>query len=214
MRRLLPIVGVLAALSAVAGAVATSAALAAPDLRSLVLSSDQVGRGYVLQTSADGVGLGAPTLDVCALSFPSESRRLDRIQVGYSTSGAAPAVSNEVVQYRVGGAAQALREAAAVARQCRERTVKGSDGATVTYRVRRLEPRGLPAGSVALSLVATATSGKTRKTIQAVAVYVRSGDTLSGVYAYGGKQEARIALVLRLAAASQTKLAQGVGQIA
>ncbi len=209
MRRLLLIVGVLGAV-----AVATPVAVAAPDLRSLVLTSDQVGRGYVLQTSADGIGLGAPTLDACALSFPSESRRLDRIQIGYSTTGTAPAVSNEVVQYRVGGAAQALREAAAVERQCRNRTVKGRDGATVTYRVRRLAPSGLPAGSVVLSLVASATSGKTHKTIQAVAVYVRSGDTLSGVYAYGGKQEARVALVLRLAAASHAKLAQGVGQIA
>ena len=191
-------------------------AQAAQGLGDLILTSGEVGTGYVVESLPGGAGsgVGAPTLDLCGLSFPSEGRRVDRIQVTYAMPGKEPGVSNEVVRYRVGGAAQALREAASVPGRCRERAVTLADGSTAIYRVSRLRLRGLPAGAVALSIVIMQDQGRTMKTTHAVAVYLRYGDTFSGVYAYGGASGAQQRLVARLAGESHARLEQALGQIA
>ena len=82
-----------------------------PILNRLVLKGPQVGAGYKLVQRPDGHGArGYVTLDMCGFVFPSENLRTDRLQVNYKRAGTAVELSNEVVSYRPGGAAQSLQE--------------------------------------------------------------------------------------------------------
>ena len=206
MRRLL-----LLAIAALATAGLTaSTAGAAQDLSALVLDAGQVGKGYTMQRPAGGSGTTVPTLDLCGLSYPSEGKRRTRLQVIYGAKTAVPGVSNEVVEYAAGGAAQAMKEAAGAAARCPKKPV--TQGATsYTYAVSRLDGAGFPAGSVAISVKVTATQGGKSSSLEAIIVYVRKGDTLSGVYVYGGSASARASLAKKLGAASASRISQSVG---
>ena len=84
-----------------------------PDVQKLVLTPTQVGPSYVMIQRSDGRGVkNTVTLNVCgaASTYPSESRRLTRLQVDYLKQKSTLGLSNEVVTYRPGGAAQAMRE--------------------------------------------------------------------------------------------------------
>jgi hypothetical protein len=200
---------VAAVLALVAG-VAATAAPAAQDVGALVLDARQVGKGYVLQKPQGGAGLAAPTLDLCSIDYPSERRRTARAQVVYRPPVGASAVSNEVVTYAAGGAGQALREVGSAPARCPRKPVT-VNGVQVTYRVSRLAAAGLPSGAVALSVTVGAKSAQVDETLEATIVYVRKGDTLSGIYVYGGPPAARLALATTLAATSLGRLSQSVG---
>jgi hypothetical protein len=149
------------------------------------------------------------TLDLCGYTFKSESRRLDRVQVNYSKPGAAVSASNEVVAYRAGGAALAMRELATAAKTCptgaQDSTIAGL--ASVRYRVRFLPTKGLPAGSIGLAVHIDFVRSGNHELVEAVTFCVRRGDILSLMYGFGGTDAQRQALALRSSAASAKRLA-------
>src|SRR5438105_15275448 len=100
--------------------IALAVAVAAqPSLTKLALKPAQVGQGYVLVQRTDGHGTAQRTLDLCGTSnYASESMRTARLQVNYLRPKGKYAISNEVVTYKAGGAAQAMRELAQHAAHC------------------------------------------------------------------------------------------------
>src|SRR4051794_9091908 len=84
-----------------------------PDVQKLMLTPAQVGANYVLVQRPDGRGVkNTVTLNLCGASttYPSEGRRVTRLQVDYLKQKSTLGLSNEVVTYKTGGAAQAMRE--------------------------------------------------------------------------------------------------------
>ena len=161
----------------------------APDLSHVVLSQKQVGPGYKVGNFPFGSSfIGEPTLDLCAASYPSETQRTARLQVRYSHKGGGVDVSNEVVRYASGGAAQALKEVGAVAQACAAKSAVITNGTLKeTYSVSPLQDPKLPAGAVVVKLTITVSKGKQHQTQTGVAIYQIMGDTLSGIYAFVGK---------------------------
>jgi hypothetical protein len=155
-------------------------------LDGIVLRASQVGSGYRMSQSPGGqVVQGATTLDLCGLAYPSESLRTARLQVVYRAPGKSLALSNEVVSYRPGGAAQALREVTHAVSTCPRGSVKTSTGA-VTFRLQQLHDSRLLPGSLALVVHEAGTVNGKPRSVTGVAVYQAHGDILSGVYAFGG----------------------------
>jgi hypothetical protein len=183
-----------------------------PNLAKLLLTPAQVGPGYRLVQRPDGRGVkGIVTLDMCGYRFGSEKLRTDRLQVNYIHAGRAVTVSNEVVTYQPGGAAQALEEVAYAASHCPgtplKSTAKGIS--TVSFKVSPVpltEP--LPAGSVAYAITISLTyEGKQTKQNDIVVYQIR-GNVLSGVYGYGGTLAARTHATLQSALQSAKNLRQ------
>ena len=171
------------ALALVPLAAAGTAFGASERLDSAILRPAQVGSGYAIASGARSENLNEPTLDLCFRSFPSEARRVERLQVGYVRRGNED-TSNEVVRYRPGGAQQALRELKTVSCDHLKREARGGvDIATMT--VRRLSPKGAPAGSVTLTVETELISGGSRDVLTGAGVYQVRGNVLSGVYTYG-----------------------------
>jgi hypothetical protein len=136
---------------------------------------------------------GQPTLDLCNASYPSEARRVARLQDEALDSALRPTVSTEAVLYdSTGATAQAFGELAAAAAACPDRPVTSPVGeATVTTRI-----TGHPDGSwpatptvqrLAYAFTTTAADGTTQRSI---VVYLRRGRVLEGIYfplSSGGK---------------------------
>ena len=202
-----------------AAAIVAGSALAAPVRRAdtpalsqLLLTPAQVGNGYRLVERPDGHGVkGYVTLDMCGYKFGSEKLRTGRLQVNYVHSGHAVTLSNEIVSYQPGGAAQALEEVAYAASHCPSTPLKSAaDGiSSVSFRVspvRFTEP--LPAGSVAYAETISLTY-KGKHTQQSdIVVYQIRGDVLSGVYGFGGTLAARTHATLASALESAKNLRQ------
>ena len=90
---------------------ASAAGAVTPTVAKVILLPAQVGKGYVLVTRSDGYGLKTRTLDLCGTTnYPSEKLRTSRLQVNYLKNKSKLGISNEVVTYKAGGAAQAMRE--------------------------------------------------------------------------------------------------------
>jgi hypothetical protein len=178
-------------------------------LDKVVLKASQVGAGYVRSEIPGGRRVqGERTLDFCGLSYPSESLRSARLQVAYAKRGASFRASNEVVTYRSGGAAQALREVTAAVARCPNGLVKSPpSGVTKLERHTRVlhDSRLLP-GAVAVLDVETGIVKGKRVTLRTVAVYQVRGDVLSGVYGVGATDAAVQAATLRLAERSAANL--------
>ena len=78
-----------------------------------------MGAGYKSSVIPDGRRVaGQVTLDLCYSSYASEGLRMARLQEAYVKAAGQPAVSNEVVVYRAGGAAAALSELQATVKHC------------------------------------------------------------------------------------------------
>ena len=186
------------------------AAAAQPNLAKLVLKPSSVGPGYVLVQRTDGQGTAQRTLDLCGTSnYPSESLRLERLQVDYLKQNARLALSNEVVAYKAGGAAEAMREVAHHAAACPNRPIAFEGQPPLTYRIRRIADSKLLPGAIALRVdVSGKVNGKKISAIR-FAVYQRLGNTLSGVYSYavpGVSAAAQQTFVLHAAEASARTL--------
>lgn len=165
-------------------------------LGGVILRASQVGSGYRMsQTPGGQLVQGETTLDLCGFSYPSESLRTARLQVVYRAPGKSLTLSNEVVGYRSGGAAQALREVTHAAASCPRGPIKTSTG-DVTLRLQRLHASRLLPGSLALVVHETGTVNGKQRAVTGIVVYQVHGDILSGVYAYGGtvRQMRRFAL--------------------
>ncbi len=197
----------------VAATVPSSARSAGPGevLRQVVLRPAQVGRGYVLKVFQGGGEVkGQVTLDLCGFRFPSESRRTGRFQVAYVRRGSKLAVSNEVVSYRLGGAALAMREVENAVRACPPyevpSTVRGVP--PMRYQFTRLSTagKGLLPGAIALRMIASATVNGKKRTETSFGVYQTRSNILSGIYVYGGSVEQRRAMAFAAAAASAGNL--------
>jgi hypothetical protein len=182
---------------------------ARPRLVALVLKGEQVGTGYRLLQRPDGHGVaGLVTLDMCGFTFRSEQLRTARLQVNYVRPGSPVKLSNEVVTYRPGGAAEAMREVAAAARSCPTTPVASTVQGVgpVSYRVRRTTAHELLPGAVVLRIHVSGTVRGKHVSEANLAVYQRSGDILSALYAFGGTQEARERIALHAAAESASNL--------
>jgi hypothetical protein len=180
-------------------------------LRQVVLRPAQVGKGYLLKAIRGGDKVkGQVTLDLCGFRFASESRRTGRLQVAYIRRGTTLALSNEVVSYRPGGAALALREVENAVRACPPREVRSTVRGVppLLYRFTRLSTggKGLLPGAIALQMTVSGTVNGKKLTETSFGVYQRRANILSGIYVYGGSVANRRAMALATAAASARNL--------
>ncbi len=193
----------------IVAAIAMAAAVK-PDLSRLVLRPSAVGVGFALHQRADGRGTAQRTLDLCGTSqYPSERLRVDRLQVDYTNRAVPLALSNEVVTYKPGGAAEAMREVAQHARTCPHKPIAFEGQPPLVYTITRISDAKLLAGAIALRIdVSGKINGKKVNAIR-YAVYQRRGNVLSGVYSYaanGVSGAVQQAFVLHAAEASAKTL--------
>ena len=186
---------------------ASAAAVTTPKVGKLILRADQVGPGYVLFQRMDGHGVKTQvTLDLCGSDYPSETLRVTRLQTNYLHRGTTTGISNEVVTYRPGGAAQAMREVARHAAACPTAPVpSGVQGVPdLTYKITRIADPHLLKGYLAVRVhVSGVLKGKHIADVW-FAVYQRRGDVLSGVYSFGAVKTEQRQLRLCLHAAEQS----------
>jgi hypothetical protein len=197
-------------MSVAAFALAAALAASQPNLTKLLLKPSAVGAGYVLIQRNDGKGTAQRTLDLCGTSnYASERLRVDRLQVDYLKQNARLALSNEVVTYKPGGAAQAMREVAQHAANCPRKPIAFEGQPPLTYTITRISDSKLVRGAIALRIDVSGTiKGKHVSAIR-FAVYQRVGSVLSGVYSYavnGVSGAAQQAFVLHAAEASAKTL--------
>jgi hypothetical protein len=126
---------------AVSVALLAVAAATASTLSSIAVTPAQVAPGYEVDLRADtNCVKTCVTLDMCGFGFPSEAKRLARYQVNYTKPGS-PTISNEVVSYVPGGAAQALTEVKRAVVRCPSTAVSSSVAGVgkITYRIKVLK---------------------------------------------------------------------------
>jgi hypothetical protein len=182
-------------------------------LRQVVLRPAQVGQGYVRKLIRGGGEVrGQVTLDLCGFRFASENRRTGRLQVAYIRRDTTLALSNEVVSYRPGGTALAMKEVEQAVRSCPPREVRSTVRGVppLRYRFTRLSTagKGLLPGAIVLRMTVTGTVNGKKLTETSFGVYQRRANILSGIYVYGGSVEKRRALAFAAAAASARNLKQ------
>lgn len=209
MRRALALVGTVSLVCAAAAGAAT-----APDVSKLVLRGSQVGPGYLLFQRSDGHGVKTQvTLNLCGTDYPSETRRVTRLQTNYLHRNTTLGISNEVVTYRTGGAAQAMREVVRHADSCPHRPIDpGVKGLPkLLFELSRVQDAHLLKGYVAVRINASGTINGKRVSQVSYAVYQRRGDVLSGVYSFGpaGSDAAQRRLCLHAAEQSAANLRNG-----
>ncbi|HEX5246328.1 MAG TPA: hypothetical protein VFW41_04280 [Gaiellaceae bacterium] len=195
-------------------ALAVAALVSQPNLAKLVLNPSAVGPGYVLVQRSDGKGTAQRTLDLCGTkNYASENLRSGRLQVDYvKQTKTTLALSNEVVTYKDGGAAQAMREVTQHAKTCPSKPIAFEGQPPLRYTITRIVDSKLLRGSIALRIdVSGKINGKPAHATR-FAIYQRLGNVLSGVYSYAvnsvsaAKQER---FALHAAEASATILRQG-----
>jgi hypothetical protein len=166
-------------------AVLAVAAAVQPNLAKVALRPAQVGPGYVVQQLPSGQGTAQRTLDLCGTkSYPSESLRVERLQISYLRQNAKLALSNEVVRYKPGGAEQAMREAAQHVVTCPKTPIAFEGAPPFRYQLTRISDSKLVKGYVAVRIHRTGTVKGKRVDDVFFVVYQRVGNVLSGVYSY------------------------------
>jgi hypothetical protein len=180
-----------------------------PVLKRVVLRGPQIAAGYKLVERPDGHGVARfVTLSMCGFAFPSEKLRTDRLQVDYVRAGTPVTLSNEVVIYRAGGAAQAMREVTGAVAQCPPGPVEtGIQGlGPLTYKLTRLRSAGLLPGYEAFRAHVKGKSQGKPFEDTAIIIYQRRGNVLSAVYGYRGKLASRTKTAFVAAKASAKNL--------
>jgi hypothetical protein len=201
VRSLLVIAGV--ALVSTTGALAST-----PSPAKLVLRAGQVGPSYLLLPYQEGRTLKRPTLDMCNLKFPSEALRTARDKVVFQRGQNDPTIANEVVTYKAGGAAQALRDARGSVKRCPAYPVKsGTSSITTQIKVLHLHGKLFP-GFVALELHVFGVVNKKQVSLDGDALYQAHGNVMSGVYAYNSDPAARVKFMLHAAEQSAKNLSR------
>jgi hypothetical protein len=194
-------------------ALAVVALASQPNPAKLVLKPSSVAPGYVMAQPPDGKGKAQRTLDLCGTkNYPSEALRTARLQVDYGTPHAKLLLSNEVVVYKGGGAAQAMREVAQHAKNCPTKAIAIEGEPPLRYRFTRIADPKLLRGALAFRMDVSGTvKGKRVHGVHFV-VYQRLGSVLSGVYTYASSSVSAAAqerFALHAAEASATILRQG-----
>jgi hypothetical protein len=165
----------------------TPADPSAAALASLGLNQADVASTVVVQPFSLGDSLGQPTLDLCNGTYPSESQRTARLQVGGFDGQANLLLSTEAVLYRNAAATeQALAELKSVSANCPVTPVPSPVGGSTTSTHFNAAPDGGWAQTptvtrLAFDLVMTDDLGGSQ---HSVAVYLRRGRVLLGVYFY------------------------------
>jgi hypothetical protein len=202
-------------------AIAALAVAGTPNVSKLILAPSQVGTGYVLQYRTDGFGVNKTvTLDLCGRKgYRSEVLRTGRLQVNYAAKGASIGLSNEIVIYRPGGAAKAMREVAQHADNCPNRPIDTGEAGLppLRFTITRLTDSRLLKGYVAVKIRVRGTvklrvKGKVQATKvdqTSYAVYQRLGNVLSGTYSYGPNTAAQRRFALHAAEQSAQNLRRG-----
>ncbi len=184
----------LAALLAMLVLAATAGAATSPRPARYALTAAQVGKGFFPVIVGGGSSLKKPTLNICHASPPSEKLRLSRFTIGFVHTQADPAISNEIVIYKPGGAAQAMRDIAKGVEACPKGPVTVGP-VSVTTQITALHPKGafLP-GAVAYGYHTYGTVSGRTVSQYALVVYQRLGDVLSSVVAHGSTLGKRLAV--------------------
>jgi hypothetical protein len=150
-------------------------------LHSMVLTQNDVGTADQVGVINGGDQVQAPTLDLCNGTYPSETRRVARLQVAAQQSS----FSTEAVLYdSAGGTAQAFTELRGVAAKCPASPVVSPVGEqTVTTHFNSPPDASWPSTSgverLAYDFTATDSQGNT---VRSIAVYMRRGRAFIGVY--------------------------------
>jgi hypothetical protein len=188
----------------------SAAILSTPSLARIVLRPGEVGKGDQLRVIPGGNRVqGQVTLDLCGQRYRSEKLRAARLQVVYLDAANHPLLSNEVVRYRPGGAAQAMSELQHVATHCPKGPVTGpvhGEG-PMRWRLTRVTDRRLLQPYVAVIVHGNGKEHGHRVSVTAFAVYQIRKNVLSAVYTSGeGSIQAQRSLGLRAAAKTAAKL--------
>jgi hypothetical protein len=193
--------------------VAALAASPAPTVTKMILTPAQVGPGYVLLQRRDGFGVkNTVTLDLCGRSnYPSERLRTARLQVNYLKRGSTLGLSNEVVVYKPGGAAQAMREVIRHATTCPRTPIMSGDPTLppLRFTITRLAAAKLLQGYLAVRVRVTGTVRGKHVDQTSYAVYQRLGNVLSGTYSFGPDTKAQLRFALHAAQQSAANLLRG-----
>jgi len=155
-------------------------------LPSLLVQPRDTTRALSVRLLPDGDQVkGQATLDLCNQTFPSESLRTQRLQDVATDSSGHVIVSTEAVLYRNAAATkQAFTELRHVAKSCPDRPVADPDtGSTTTTTFHATPdtnwPQTASVGREAFSLTTTDANGESADSL---AVYLRRGRVLLGVY--------------------------------
>lgn len=179
---------VLAVLVAALALAASATAATTPIVARAILLPSQVGKGYVLVTRSDGYGMKTRTLDLCGTkNYPSEFLRTSRLQVNYLKRNVNLGLSNEVVTYKAGGAAQAMREVTLHATTCPSdhKIDPGENNLPpLLFNITRLKDSHLLKGYLAVRIRVRGRYQGKNVDETSCAVYQRLGNTLSGVYSF------------------------------
>jgi hypothetical protein len=155
-------------------------------LASLIVSDADVGPTQSVSGLRGGNGLSVPTLDLCNGTFPSETQRTARLQVAAVDAQGETALSTEAVLYGSGaGTAAAFNELRDTAANCpSDKPVDSPVGLPpVTTRFGPPPDTDWPqVASVERLAYAFETVGDDGERSQSVAVYLRRGRALLGVY--------------------------------
>jgi hypothetical protein len=161
----------------------------APDdsvLGAIILQQSDAPAGDKVTLLSRGADLTVATLDLCNGRFASEAQRIARRQVALTDAQGNLLLSTEAILYRApSGGAQAIRELKSVAAKCPSTPVASPVGEeTRTTRFRSAPdgawPRTPSVERLAYDFVATdATTGESS---HSVAVYLRRGRVLMGLY--------------------------------
>ncbi len=155
-------------------------------LSGLVVQQADVGSTFNVQLLAGGNQVaGQPTLDLCNGTFPSESNRTARLQDVALDSQGNGRLSTEAVLYSTAAeSTQAFSELKTVAAKCpKSRVVSPVGEPTVTTHFSAAPDAAWPQTStvdrLAFSFTTTGQSGQAQPSI---AVYLRRGRALMGIY--------------------------------
>ena len=157
----------------------------APLLIDLIVSDADVGPSLTVAGMQGGNGLTQPTLDLCNGTYSSEERRTARLQVRAVDKLGETALSTEAVLYSSGAdTTNAFTELRRTAENCPTRPVDSPVGLpTVTTRFLPAPDAGWPqVPQVERLAFAFDTIDDSGDSTQSVAVYLRRGRALLGVY--------------------------------
>jgi hypothetical protein len=154
-------------------------------LASLIVNDTDVGPTLTVSGLRGGNGLTVPTLDLCNGTFPSESQRTARLQVAAVDAQGETALSTEAVLYSSGAAtAEAFKQLRETAAACPDKPVDSPVGLpSVTTRFGPAPDADWgQVPSVERLAFAFETVSDSGETTKSVAVYLRRGRALLGVY--------------------------------